>query len=254
MCNYSGYSVLLVHLYVVTDPEKIASSLKNMMSGIGSAIAGGVGLFLCIWGIQGLASAREGHDISAQMQNIAKFLGGAFCLFAFPIAKWINSTMNTGRGNPADIADNVSGMVTYIGSSFAGAIGLYVLIAGIQEFAQAREAHDTSTQIKAAARIMGGVLAVLAGGIAVWLKKHSNTNGGDAGTIADNVSGVVTYVGSAIAGGVGLYVLIAGIQEFVFAREAHDTSTQMKAVSKIMGGVLAALAGGIAVWMKAKAG
>ena len=78
--------------------------------------------------MQGLASAREGHDVANQMQNVAKFLGGAFCIFAFPIAKWLQSSANTGNGNPADIAENVSGVVTGMGSSFAGAIGLFVLI------------------------------------------------------------------------------------------------------------------------------
>lgn len=239
---------------MISDPSKLAADLKNMMTGIATAIAGGVGLFLCIWGIQGLASAREGHDISTQMNNVAKFLGGAFCLFASPIAKWMKSNMNTGGGNPTDIAKNVSGTVTYVGATFAGAIGIFILIIGIQEFANAREAHDTSMQMKAVYKFFGGILAALAGGITLWLKNHANTSGGDAGKIAGNLSGVVTYVGSAIAGGIGLSIFIAGIQDFAFARESHDTSTQMKAVSKILGGAVCVFAGGIASWMKVKAG
>lgn len=74
----------------------------------------------------------------------------------------------------------------------------------------------------------------------------------DPGVVANNAAGVVTYIASAFAAGIGMYVLVGGIQEFSQARESHDTSTQMKAVSKIMAGALAALAGGIAAWMKSQ--
>ena len=79
--------------------------------------------------------------------------------------------------DPYAVVDTVVAVVVYTASAFAGGIGLYVLIGGIQEFAQARESHDTSTQMKAVSKMLGGTLAVLAGGVAPWLKAHSKIKG-----------------------------------------------------------------------------
>lgn len=75
--------------------------------------------------------------------------------------------------DPYALADNASAFVTYVASAFAAGIGTYVLIGGIQEFSQARESHDTSTQMKAVAKVMAGVVAALAGGVAAWLKANT---------------------------------------------------------------------------------
>lgn len=75
--------------------------------------------------------------------------------------------------DPGKVADKASGVVTYVASCFAGAIGLYMLIAGIQDFSQARESHDSSTQIKAVSKILSGALAAVAGGVAAWLKANA---------------------------------------------------------------------------------
>lgn len=90
-------------------------------------------------------------------------------ILASPICAYADGTeYGSTKVNPTNVANTVKTVMTNIASAIGAGIGIYLCISSIQEFATARDSHDTGTMIKSVSKIVSGVICLLAGGIAFW--------------------------------------------------------------------------------------
>lgn len=208
------------------------------------------GYITFILGYADFAASLQGGDTGTLLTPGKKMFAGIILSQSNWFLRSVGVWDAISSGTPVPGISSVVNTLCTITSSIIVGLGVVSLISGVQKFFGSFHAHDMTSMLASMRTVFSGLLVSCSAGVATFLDVTLNVNSNrNIKNVVNRGQTVIINVASGIAVGVGVVVLIQGVQSFFAGRDAHDTQGAIQNYVKIFIGLGMAASGGIAFFL-----